>query len=828
VTNNGALIINRSNTLSISGVISGGGSVSQVGSGTTMLGGANSYGGGTTISAGTLEISSDTNLGAAAGALAFNGGTLRTTASMTTARATTLGASGGTIETQSGTLTHNGTLAGDGALVKTGDGALVLGANNTYTGGTTISAGMLQLGNAGTTGSIVGNVINNATLAFNRSDDVTFGGSIAGTGAVTKLGANTLTLTGANSYSGGTALKGGQITVGHNTALGSGPLAMDDGTTLGFSVNGLNLANAVVLTGANDPVIDTGSFTETLSGVISGAGALTKNGGGTLVLSGANTYSGATTVAAGTLRAGAADTFSVASAHTVATGATLDTSGLSQRVAALTNSGTVSLVGSVPGSTLTSTGAYVGNAGLLRLGTALAGTASVSDRLVLDGVAAKASGNTMIQIANLGGLGALTTGNGIEVVSGLNGANTTAQTTKGAFSLQNGHVDAGAFEYRLYAADLLGGGENWYLRSTAPVIQPIPPIEPPPPGQSEQPGQPQPAPPVQVPTYRAEVPLLAALPAQLRQSDLAMLSNLHRRMGDEAPAAAASDSSSGSGGQAPDESTRRAWARAVYADLGMEQSGIAQAQTDGQVSGLQAGSDLLVKGNWRAGVYVGYLDGDANVTGNAHGLTGRVGGNNLQSRYLGAYATWMDANGLYVDSVLQGGSQRYSVRPDVNPQVSGKASSFTASVETGKAFALDGRWSIEPQAQLAWQHSRIDDVFLAGARAQQDPGNAWIARLGLRVKSDFATAAGRLLPYARVNLYHASVGDDVATFIGPAGATAIASAGSYSAGEIAAGATLSLTPATSLYGELGHLWSIGGDATVKSSVQASLGLKVRW
>lgn len=629
-------------------------------------------------------------------------------------------------------------LAGSGGIDKTDLGTLVLTGANSYTGGTTTSAGTLQLGNAGTTGSIVGNVTNNGTLAFNRSDDATFGGVISGTGAVAKLGANTLTLTGAN------------------------------------------------------------------------------------------TYTGATTVAAGTLRAGAANTLSAASAHTVATGATLDTSGLNQRVAALTNSGTVSLVSAAAGSTLTTNGVYVGNAGLLRLGTALAGSASVSDRLVLDGAAARASGNTTIQIANLGGLGALTTGNGIEVVSGRNGATTTAQTTKSAFSLAGGHVDAGAFEYRLYAADLLGGGENWYLRSTAPPILPIPPIEPTPPLQSEQPAQPQPVPPVQVPTYRAEVPLLAALPAQQRQSDLAMLSNLHRRMGDEAPAATAGESSSGPDSQAPDASTRRAWARMVYADLGMEQSGIAQAQTDGHVSGVQAGSDLLVKGNWRAGVYVGYLDGNADVAGNAHGLTARVGSNKLQSRYLGAYATWMDADGWYVDSVLQGGSQRYDVRPDINPQVSDKASSFTASVETGKAFALDERWSIEPQAQLAWQHSRYDDLILSGARVHQDPGDGWIARLGLRVKGDFVTGAGRLQPYGRVNLYHASIGDDVATFIGPAGVTAMASGSSYSAGEVAAGATLALTPATSLYGELGHLWSIGGDATVKTSVQASIGVKVRW
>ncbi len=500
----------------------------------------------------------------------------------------------------------------------------------------------------------MGDVNNNASLVFNRSNAQAFGGVISGSGSVTKLNGSTLTLTGANTYSGGTALKGGQITVGHNTALGSGTLAMDEGTTLGFASDGLNLANAVVLTGTSDPVIDTGAFTETLSGVISGGGALTKNGSGTLVLAGANTYTGATDVTAGTLRAGAADVFSAASAHTVAPGATLDTSGFNQRMAALSNSGTVSLVSGTAGSTLTVTGPYVGNAGILRLGT---GSASVSDRLVLDGPTAAASGNTSVQIVNLGGLGALTSGNGIEVISARNGATTTAQTTRSAFSLAGGHVDAGAFEYRLHPADAQGAGENWYLRSTTVVEPPVtPPVGP---GEPGPPVGPPTSPPVEVPTYRAEVPLLAALPAQLRQADLAMLGNLHRRMGDEARAASG-------------DSRRRAWARVVYADLGIEQPGVAQARTDGSVRGLQTGIDLLVKDAWRAGIYVGYLDGKADVSGNARGTTAKVGRNDLRSRFLGAYATWMDASGWYVDSVLQGADHRYDVRPEDNPSCLGQ------------------------------------------------------------------------------------------------------------------------------------------------------------
>jgi outer membrane autotransporter protein len=296
-------------------------------------------------------------------------------------------------------------------------------------------------------------------------------------------------------------------------------------------------------------------------------------------------------------------------------------------------------------------------------------------------------------------------------------------------------------------------------------------------------------------------------------------------MGDEDPA---SITSVGTASGATAAATRRAWGRLVYADLDIDQSGIAQPHSDSRVSGLQVGTDLFAADAWKAGTYVGYLDGRADVSGNARGLTARVGNNDMRSRFIGAYATWMEASGWYVDSVLQGASQRYDVKPDINPRISGKASSVTASIESGKAFALSDRRSFEPQVQLAWQHRSFDDLVIGGARVRQDADSGWIGRLGVRVKGDIATSAGRLQPYGRLNLYHASFGDDVATFAGPAGATAIASGAGYSAAEVAAGATLSLTPTTSIYGEAGYLWSVGGDARVKSAVQGSVGLKVRW
>ncbi|UIN19990.1 S8 family serine peptidase [Herbaspirillum frisingense] len=117
-----------------------------------------------------------------------------------------------------------------------------------------------------------------------------------------KTGAGTLTLTGDNSYSGGTLLQGGTLGVGSNTALGSGPLSMSDGTTLRAAANKLTLANAVNLSGVGN--IDTQAHTMTLSGAVTdgaAVGSLVKRGRGTLILTGVTSYSGNTSIADGTL-----------------------------------------------------------------------------------------------------------------------------------------------------------------------------------------------------------------------------------------------------------------------------------------------------------------------------------------------------------------------------------------------------------------------------------------------------------------------------------------------------------------------------------------------
>ena len=106
-------------------------------------------------------------------------------------------------------------------IVKNGTGTLTLAGTNSYQGGTTIAAGTLQLGNGGTTGSVLGNVLNNGTLAFNRSNSYQFDGAISGTGAVQQSGTGTTMLTGTNTYSGGTTIAAGTLQLGNGGTTGS-------------------------------------------------------------------------------------------------------------------------------------------------------------------------------------------------------------------------------------------------------------------------------------------------------------------------------------------------------------------------------------------------------------------------------------------------------------------------------------------------------------------------------------------------------------------------------------------------------------------------------
>jgi fibronectin-binding autotransporter adhesin len=213
----------------------------------------------------------------------------------------------GAITLGSGTLTLSGngsssfagTISGTGSLAKTGGGNFVLTGTATQTGGTTISSGTFQIGNGGTTGSLSGAIVNNGMLALNRSDAVTLANVMSGTGGFVQAGTGTTTLTGANSYSGGTRVSAGRLR-GDSTSL-QGAIRIDTALEFAQASNG------------------------TYAGSLTGVGLFDKTGVGVLNLTGnSSTFTGATNLIAGGL---ALNGLLSRSIITVSNGATLSGTG---------------------------------------------------------------------------------------------------------------------------------------------------------------------------------------------------------------------------------------------------------------------------------------------------------------------------------------------------------------------------------------------------------------------------------------------------------------------------------------------------------------------
>jgi fibronectin-binding autotransporter adhesin len=208
------------------------------------------------------------------------GGTITDSAAGTTP-VLTVSSSTGSFTTFSGTI-QNG--AGMLSLAVNGNGTLVLAGNNTYSGPTTIYPGAtLQIGNGASGENLASLAIaNSGTLACSFSDNLSYPGTISGTGALVLYGPGMLTLTGLNNFTGSTTINGGVLQVGSGGTLGS------------ISSTSSVMNNGTLLFNRSD------SYGGNFSPAISGNGIVTLSGG-TLSLTGVSSYFGATSVNAGTL-----------------------------------------------------------------------------------------------------------------------------------------------------------------------------------------------------------------------------------------------------------------------------------------------------------------------------------------------------------------------------------------------------------------------------------------------------------------------------------------------------------------------------------------------
>lgn len=579
---------------------------------------------------------------------------------------------------------------------------------------------------------------------------------------------------------------------------------------------------------------------------ITGAGSVTHTAGVT-ALTANNIYSGVTTISGGTLAAGAANALSPNSTHVLQAGGALDLRGFDQKVPALSNAGSV-IMGEGPGigRTLTVAGSYTSNGGSLYMNSVLNGDSSATDRLVASRVV-MGNGATRLHVTNQGGLGALTTGNGIKLVQ----VNTPGASAEDAFAL-GGRVAAGAYEYTLAQNGLNAdaGDGNWYLRSTRAVIPPPPPPPPLQPEQPEQPDRPeQPARPpisperplvVQLPNYRNEVPVAMAVPALTKRYGLATLGTYHERTGGGV-------NRSGSDGKA------RAWARAIgesgevgggIRGAGNNQNALSRHRRfadhgpsyDYDIGAIQVGADLYRKTGENgvsdtAGLYVGAGRTDATV-GAVYG--GRAGKASMNGYSMGGYWTREAASGAYLDAVAQ--ATRYDrVRAEATTGNGFKSSGhgLAASLEAGYPLALQDAgkqgWMLEPQAQVILQNVNLRDSADDYGQVQFRTTNTVTTRAGLRLSKDWSRASGRgLTTWARANLWNTSGADAKTTFSTLSGTDPITlnTRLAGTSGQLGVGVAGEVAKKVTLFGSVDYNRAL--DSGTASSVSGRAGIRVLW
>ncbi|PIB42459.1 transporter [Pseudomonas sp. 2822-15] len=689
----------------------------------------------------------------------------------------------------------------------------------TLTGGTIKGAfedGDQALMTGGTIGRVDMKLDNNV---FDMRGGTIVGNLVTGLGRDTILVSGTSTIGGNISTSAGVDLiqiSGGRVNGQILTSFGADQFIWTDGGTLNGAVlmgadddTALlkNLSETVL---ASNPQLDGGLGNDTLTFdatqtrapnrytgwervLLVNRSALTL--GGVFVLGGSDTGTGAMSIDA-------------TSRLNVTTG-TLSPFTAGQ-LASLNNAGLIDMTSdsSSAADSLTVNGNYLGTGGRLALQTVLGADNSASDKLVVSH--GTLQGTTAISITNLGGAGALTVQDGIEVVQ----ANQGATSSVGAFSLA-GPVSAGAFDYHLFKGGVTAGTEqNYYLRSTVPAIPTPGAVIAAPAPAPGTPALPPSSGSAAIPLYRAEVPVYSVLFEAAEQIVQGMLGTYHERVGDQRQQQQTGVFPTG-------------WARVYGGNSRQSFAGTVSPTLDSSVSAFQVGSDLYATTTdsgqaHRVGFFVGHSRLQGDVKGFNGGFQGKDAGSlTLRGDSLGVYWTLIGANRAYLDLVVMGTRFTGNNESDRGIKMKTKGSNALASAEVGWPFTVSAHWELEPQAQLIVDRTRLDSQQDRISAVTYDADTHLTTRLGARLRGSYELRGMPLQPYVRANVWHARAGTNTLRFDD---ATDIDTEQKSTTLDLNLGATLTVAQGISLYGQLGYNRNL--DSNALNGRQGTLGLRM--
>lgn len=692
-----------------------------------------------------------------------------------------------------------------------------------------------------------GRIIGNLVTGFGRDTVIVRGGSIGG----------------AVSVSGGddqVTLSGGEIGGEIRASFGNDRFVWRDGGTVRSAVLLADGNDSALLENLNEtllapaPLIDAGAGSDRLDLSATDSAAAQRYGNWEQV----NLGNGSHLALAAPLvlgdSASGAGTLQIDSSSRVSSTTGSVVPFLATQRASVRNAGTLDLTssGAVPGDTLRIDGDYIGDNGRLLLQSTLADDNSATDRLIV--ARGAISGRTELNVTNLGGTGASTRLNGIEVVQALDGATSDSS----AFTLGS-PLSAGAFQYYLFKGGVTAGSENsWFLRSSvvsprsapvppeppatppqvppAPSPDPVPPTTPTPQPPAVPPEQPQPAPAAVLPVpaagtpelpaaafdaepvalYRLEVPVWSVVPSAGAMLTLASLGTFHERQGEQSLLSETGPVPAG-------------WVRLLGNDFRQGESGTVSPTLDATVEGWQVGHDLYVwhadDGNLhRAGLFAGHGRLKGHVNGFAEGFEDRRSGKlDIDADSLGAYWTLVGKRGWYLDAVLMGSRLTGDARSGRGAGIDTEGDALSASLEAGYPLQISDQWSAEPQVQFIHQRTDLDSQNDGISHVSFDARSRNTGRIGTRLKGRYPVQGTVLEPYLRANIWHTFGGDDQIEFDH---VDRIETGHASTRADLGAGLAARLSREVSLY--VNGDYSQNLDSNDYRGLRGSVGVRVSW